>query len=241
MCTVTFFPKNNGEFILTSSRDESPGRSTLVPQEYKEGETKMIFPKDELAGGSWIGASTKNRLLCVLNGGFTFHKRNPPYKTSRGLILVQLLQVDDLQAYLNEKDWDGIEPFTMIIVDWDKELICSELIWDGQDSHYQHLPLSPKIWSSSTLYSEEMKTERKSWFDTFLLENKSEATDIWNFHLNGGEQNQEYGFVMDRFFVKTTSLTQAVLTQDSIRMTYMDMLSGEKSKSQLDHLSFQHE
>ncbi|MFT5892888.1 MAG: hypothetical protein ACI9Y7_003003, partial [Dokdonia sp.] len=34
MCTVTYIPKGNSNFILTSNRDEAVGRTTLVPDFY---------------------------------------------------------------------------------------------------------------------------------------------------------------------------------------------------------------
>ena len=52
----------------------------------------MIFPKDELAGGTWIGASEKNTVICLLNGGFQNHKRQPEYRHSRGVVVKDFLK-----------------------------------------------------------------------------------------------------------------------------------------------------
>ena len=77
MCTVTVIPKINSElgFILTSNRDEAADREALPPEFYMEKEIKMLYPKDKLAGGTWIGISEKNRLICLLNGEFKPHVR----------------------------------------------------------------------------------------------------------------------------------------------------------------------
>ena len=75
MCTVTFLPLGNTDFILTSNRDEQRLRETLPPKIYEEDGVEMLFPKDKVAGGTWIGTSSKKRLVCVLNGGFIKHKR----------------------------------------------------------------------------------------------------------------------------------------------------------------------
>ena len=61
MCTVTYLPLGNNEFILTSNRDESPVRKTILPKKYFENGVEILYPKDELAGGTWIGTSNKNR------------------------------------------------------------------------------------------------------------------------------------------------------------------------------------
>jgi len=62
MCTVTFIPQGNNNFILTSNRDEAIGRKTLPPDFYDIEDTKMLFPRDAVAGGSWIGLSEKSHL-----------------------------------------------------------------------------------------------------------------------------------------------------------------------------------
>jgi len=68
MCTVTYLPLGNNKFILTSNRDESPTRKTISPTKYDENGVQLIYPKDEIAGGTWIGLSEKNRLVCFFLG-----------------------------------------------------------------------------------------------------------------------------------------------------------------------------
>ena len=46
MCTVTLFPVNSSDFILTSNRDETPKRKTIPPKLYTENKTNLLFPKD---------------------------------------------------------------------------------------------------------------------------------------------------------------------------------------------------
>ena len=54
MCTVTYLPLENDGFILTSNRDESPMRKTIPPKKYLENGVELAYPKDQLAGGTWI-------------------------------------------------------------------------------------------------------------------------------------------------------------------------------------------
>ncbi len=95
MCTVTYLPIGNDQFILTSNRDESPMRKTIAPKKYDEQGIALVYPKDELAGGTWIGLSEKNRLVCLLNGGFEIHERKGPYAMSRGLIVRKILSAEN--------------------------------------------------------------------------------------------------------------------------------------------------
>ena len=122
MCTVTYIPLGKNEFILTSNRDESPFRKTVPPETYIENKVKLTYPKDEVAGGTWIGLSDKNRLVCLLNGGFEKHKRVTNYKMSRGIIVKQLIKVENAVDFIKNFDFKGIEPFTIVLGDWHEQL-----------------------------------------------------------------------------------------------------------------------
>lgn len=227
MCTVTIIPQGNKNFVLTSNRDESPNRVSLSPDVYTINNTRMLFPKDELSGGTWVGVSDKNRLVCVLNGGFLFHERKASYRMSRGLVANDFLNADNIDAIVKTYDFQDIEPFTMVIADWNEKLRFFELVWDGHQSYFKELPLEPKIWSSSTLYSQVMKQVRQDWFEIFKSEHELNANSMLNFHKNAGKDNDDYGVVMDRGFVKTTSITQVKKCNDSLEMHYMNLNTDE--------------
>ncbi|WP_339701291.1 NRDE family protein [uncultured Marixanthomonas sp.] len=223
MCTLTFIPTSNDGFVLTSNRDEAPGRSTLAPKVYSEKNTRLLFPKDELAGGTWIGVSDKKRLICLLNGGFTAHERKDSYRMSRGIIVTDLLTSDDAVSEIDNYNFEGIEPFTLIMVDWSNHLRLFELVWDEKEVHFTEKPLAPQIWSSSLLYTKEMKEKREKWFSTFLFENlKPSATELLQFHKTAGEGNLDVDVIMDRGFVKTKSITQVVKNKN-VAMRYEDL------------------
>ena len=223
MCTVTIIPKDENDFVLTSNRDEAPNRISLSPKFYTINKTKVLFPKDELSGGTWIGLSEKNRAVCLLNGGFHFHERKSQYKLSRGMVANHFMTSNDLNNTIDAYDFENIEPFTMVIVDWNTNLKFSELVWDGSEKHFKKLPLEPKIWSSSTLYSEKMKAERQSWFMDFKSENELNANTLDKFHKTAGRNNDDYGVIMNRGFVKTTSITQVEKQENVIDMRYENL------------------
>ncbi len=226
MCTVTIFYKGNKDFVLTSNRDEAPNRKSIPPKVYKENSTTMLFPKDELAGGTWIGVSEKNRLICLLNGGFVKHHRKDNYQFSRGVIVKDLLACDDVETSIENYNFTNVEPFTIVIADWNSDLKFYELIWDGEKAHFNKLPLETKIWSSSTLYSDEMKSERHQWFDEFKKNNNLNSKTVLNFHSTKTE-NKDFGIVMNRGFVKTTSITQVEKTNDELSLNYFDLQQDE--------------
>ena len=48
MCTVTYLPLGNNNFILTSNRDELPTRRTIKPKAYLEDNVTLTYPKDNI-------------------------------------------------------------------------------------------------------------------------------------------------------------------------------------------------
>ena len=230
MCTVTIIPKGKNDFVLTSNRDEAPNRRSLPPEIYAVNKTKMMFPKDELSGGTWIGVSEKNRLICLLNGGFTFHERKADYRMSRGVVVSDLLASDNVVDSIENYNLDDVEPFTLVIADWNTNLKFLELVWDGQQKHFTELPIESKIWSSSTLYSEEMKKERQQWFEDFKTKNELDSNSMLYFHNTAGGDNKDYGVIMDRHYVKTTSITQVEKKGNVVEMRFNNLLHNTISE-----------
>lgn len=236
MCTVTFLPLGNTDFILTSNRDEQRLRETLAPEIYEEDGVEMLFPKDKVAGGTWIGASSKKRLVCVLNGGFKKHKRKENYSKSRGLIAKELLKENNLQPYLDNLDLFNVEPFTMIVVDWNNnELNLVEVVWDEHEKHFTKHKNEPKIWSSSTLYTDEIKELRKSWFQQWLHENEFTSEAILKFH-HSEIGDKEQSVLMKRIHVETVSITSVKKTKNSLEMVYEDVVHNKKTAVNFNRL-----
>lgn len=232
MCTVTIIPKGKNDFTLTSNRDEAPERQSLNPDFYKINGVDVLFPKDELSGGTWVGVSEKNRVVCLLNGGFVIHKRALNYRLSRGVVVKDFMVANNIFDALSNYSLDGIEPFTMVIADWNASLMFFELVWDGQERHVTQLPNAPKIWSSSTLYSKAMATERLSWFNTFKNKNELDASAVLNFHKTAGNAHKDYGVIMDRGFVKTTSITQITKVNNVINMRFESLSNNTVTQTE---------
>lgn len=224
MCTVSFIYRGNKDFMLISNRDEAVNRKTIPPKAYENNGVSLVYPKDEVAGGTWIGVSSKNRMLCLLNGAFVKHDRKSSYKKSRGIIVKELLEVNDVFTEIEQYDFNDIEPFTLLIVDWNLDLRLIELIWDGTNIQITDLPLKPKIWSSSTLYNSEMKTFRKQWFQEYLSQNGSSSEELLYFHEHYGVGDPMLDLKIDRGLLKTVSITMFEKSQEDMKFVYKDLL-----------------
>ncbi|MGH1384048.1 NRDE family protein [Kordia sp.] len=230
MCTVSFMCKGNDTFVLTSSRDESPMRETKKPEIYTISNTRLVFPKDSIGGGTWIGMSNQKRVVCLLNGGFKMHRRLSKYRHSRGIVVNDFLITEDIKETIASYNLHLIEPFTVIIVDWNDSLQVFEFVWDGTQKHFQSLPLhTPHIWSSSMLYTEKVHGLRLDWFEEFQQKEDLKADSLLTFHKTAGIGDPIVDVMMDRLVVKTISITQIEKTADTLTMHYHDLIKGEES------------
>jgi len=229
MCTVSYFPLRGEHFILSSNRDETLKRPpSLKPALYSIGIQSLLFPKDPLASGTWIACSSEGRAHCLLNGGLISHKHSPPYRKSRGLVLLDAFQYADPEAFVKEYNLEGIEPFTLIMILKKPKLNLSEIRWTGKEKILKTLnPSLPAIWSSVTLYRPELRKKRENWFSDFLTEHPEPNKEmLFKFHQFGGEGDSDSDLVMNRpGRVRTQSITQ-VITDPGVEMAYADLLEN---------------
>lgn len=225
MCTVTYLPLSEGRFILTSNRDEGVMRKpALLPKVYEVAGKQVMFPKDGEAGGTWIGATPYGRVVCLMNGAFVCHERELPYRMSRGQVVLDALTADNLEDFLQNYFLEKIEPFTIVAFDWENESQRWELRWDGKQRHIKRLPHEPQIWSSATLYNDEMHGKRKEWFAKWISENVDyQVNTIQNFHKTAGEGNPITDLRTERGFLRTVSVTTIEKSHSTVKMTYEDL------------------
>jgi len=214
MCTVTFIPFQQTYFI-TSNRDESPGRqSTGLTSTHTPEWNAIHFPLDELSGGSWIALADSGKVICLLNGGFEPFIPKPPYRMSRGQVVVEVGTATDTLPFLEEFSLEAVAPFTLFVFEKGE---LTQLVWDGEKKHFSSLPNDqPQIWSSVTLYPQHVREWRKSLFEKWLAEQKTFTREsIIDFHqlANGDPDND---FVMNRNdIVRTLSITSIALKEHS--------------------------
>ena len=227
MCTVSFVPVKEA-VIITSNRDEHVQRKAAsAPGLHLLANKKIIFPKDAKAGGTWFAAADNGVVAVLLNGAFVKHVARPPYRKSRGLVLLDIIEADDALLFFKEMELDNIEPFTIILF---QAGILHELRWDGNNKHEKLPDASAKyIWSSATLYSDEVINVRKNLFDQFINTEKNLTVEaIHDFHgYNHGDD--ENGFVINRQTgLRTFSITQAVVKNDEVTFLHNDLLQHQQ-------------
>lgn len=227
MCTVSFV-NSHSKIIITSNRDEQVSRPAIEPRQYVLGSKKVFFPKDPKAGGTWFAVDEFSNVIVLLNGASEKHQWQPPYRKSRGLIVLDLIAADSPFSAWNEIDLRDIEPFTLVLYE---NKMLRQLRWNGSEKESVLLdPQQNYIWSSATLYPENIRDNRAQWFEQFLntAPNVNEA-EMFNFHRYTEDQNQENGLVINRNdFLKTLSITQTVIEQNKVHLMHHDLLGQQE-------------
>jgi uncharacterized protein with NRDE domain len=218
MCTVTYLPKKGDSFILTSNRDEKKSRPVAeLPKIYTIHGQKLFFPKDAAYGGTWIASSFQGYTACLLNGAFEKHLSDPPYRKSRGLVLLDLYKYKNIQAFIAQYGLTNIEPFTLLYADGNH---LYELRWNGKNTFLKEMnPKEPHIWSSVSLYSEKIILKRNELFAAWLEGQKDPGLEeVRKFHRSLEESNSAND-------IATLSITSIAREGTSIKMTYEDLIN----------------
>jgi uncharacterized protein with NRDE domain len=227
MCTVSFV-NSYGKIIITSNRDEKVLRPIAIePRNYLINNKKIIFPKDNKAGGTWYAIDEHSNVVVLLNGAHEKHVLKENYRKSRGLIVLDLISSNSPIETWATIDLKAIEPFTIVLFENQK---LYQLSWNEQTKETKALDTNQNyIWSSSTLYSKEIRAQRADWFHAFI-DPKPVITEeeLFNFHRYTKSENAEHGLVINRNnILKTLSITQTVIEKNKVTIHYNDLLTQE--------------
>ena len=237
MCTVSFIPVKD-KFFITSNRDEKLTRkNATTPGMFIYNDQKLFFPKDADAGGKKIVMKENGDAAVLLNDAFLCHTSEPPYRLSRGIILLDIVSSARPSVAFTKMNLQDIEPFTLILLE---NNCLYEFRWDGIEKYCKQLNVNrPYIWSSTTLYDGFVIKKREQWFASFLNNHPTPTQqDILNFHRFTGDGDKQNDLLMTRDGVYTTvSITSILLTQDRGCVKYMDIKNDTSSELKIELLN----
>jgi len=224
MCTVSFF-NTGSSLIFTSSRDEKKDREKAVfPDTLKLEDNVLHFPRDKKALGTWFVVDENGNAAILLNGAFQKHESNPPYKKSRGIILLDLIKEKNIFDTFLEYDLSEIEPFQMLIY---SQNMLFRLLWDGNVKYKILLNTNEyHLLCSKTLYNDEIILKRKNAFKKILHLKNITAAKILDFHKAHRIEKVAHLEKSIKEKYSTVSITQLVITKKSFDFTYHDLISN---------------
>ena len=236
MCTVSFISSNDN-FFITSNRDEKLSRKIAIsPGMFDHNGQKLFFPKDTDAGGTWIVMKENGDAAVLLNGAFINHTAEPPYRLSRGIILLDIISTEKPSLTFQKINLQDIEPFTLVLLE---NNCLYEYRWDGTEKFCKQLNIHMSyIWSSATLYNGFVIKKGEQWFASFLNDYPTPTQqDILNFHRFTGDGDKQNDLLMTRDGMYTTvSITGILLTKDRGCIEYLDISSNSSSEIKIELL-----
>jgi hypothetical protein len=210
MCILSLVRTTNS-IVLTSNRDEQRARpNSLPPEIISSNNRKSILARDAQAQGTWLLTDNAGRTAVLLNGAFEYHTPAPPYRESRGVILMNLFQEDNFKSAFLFYNLENIEPFQVVYLDQAQSFQC---VWDGIQKHVFQIDLSkPSVFFSPTLYQREQQDLKKNHFLKSLEKaNSIDAETLFEFHTSQNTEHSDLNFFMNRENQTTKSVSQIEL------------------------------
>lgn len=242
MCTLSFLPgpfeeSPGGGYVLATNRDESPRRGPATEPFLRErGDRLVLAPRDADQGGTWIGVDDLGRCVAILNGDRPPAAEAPPDATSRGLLVLELLDdpaFDRVRATLDERVAQGrlvYKPFKLVIVspgDAQRPAHLLRADWDGAELVWEHLD-GPQCIVSSSFDTDAVTARRLAAFGEFLAEAPRTDADALSdalasfqaSHDRDDELGDAYSVCMHREEARTVSSTLVAVTSEEVVMHY---------------------
>ena len=235
MCILSIVRSEPG-IVITSNRDEQRTRkNSLAPEIIDLGERKAILARDAQAQGTWLLSDNLGRTAIMLNGAFESHIPAPPYKESRGIILMNLFQEENFKSAFLFYNLENIEPFQVIYLDTNQAFQC---VWDGNQKHLFAIDLSaPQVFFSPTLYTKEQQEEKRNhFFKTFTDISLFKAPRLFEFHSEQNE-NSNLDFFMNREQQTTKSISQVELHSKQSRYVHWQAWDNFRHEYILSHVA----
>ena len=224
MCTVTYVPRKEG-FLFTSNRDELPSRNALDLVEKDD----VIYPQDALRKGTWYLIRKGHFVRTLLNGAAEKHKHEPPYRRSRGLMMLDALDWETINTFAADYNFFGIEPFTIVDINFaGDELKVTQVRWDEKEIEVKEFdPEEPKIWSSSPLYPPDVRDLREKWFANHLNEKGNSPESLFEFHNSEFSVDPTINVLMKRS-VGPCSISISHFNQAKNSLRHIDLVTGQE-------------
>lgn len=229
MCSLSILDNGKQRFI-TMNRDEARSRHEYPALFYPDGGTKIVYPRDAQAGGTWFGVNCAGVVLALLN---RYQDPQLEGKRSRGWLIPELLtlnSVSEMRGRFNAQfAFDEYNPFDLVFIDAEQII---QLSWNGCVSNWQ-IHNAPCFFTSSSLRPVDVIALRQAHFDEWLnsrIDLPLTAEQIVH-QLHWAEgADPETAIRMRRLQTHSKSLCQVSLAPEMLALCYWN----EATLNQLD-------
>ncbi len=223
MCTASWIHSNEG-YSLFFNRDEKLTRREGLPPELRELRgVKYISPLDGDHQGTWIAVNQFGLTLCLLNRYQMARSNTGVDFTSRGLLLINLIdsvgQVE-IENRLAHSNLQYFQPFTLAVLQQRSETVVFQ--WDGLEllKHPKGDALMPL--TSSSCDTLNVIERRRSQFEKFR-DKAGELNEetLYRFHHSHDPSSGANSVCMHRDDAATVSFSTVRVDDGSIEFGYL--------------------
>jgi hypothetical protein len=223
MCTVSWVYEGDG-YHLFCNRDERRTRKAALPPriQHRRG-LRFIAPVDGDFGGSWVGVNQLGMSLCLLNGRVSHNSYAKVEQTSRGLLLLELLEshsLSHLQGRIGRVELMRYQPFTLLALEPEQPPLVVE--WTGRECSVQingeaEMPLTSSSYEPKTVIE-----YRKRLFKSLAgASNRVDAELLYTFHSSHSPALAAYSPCMHRADAETVSFSSIAVARNEIEFLYL--------------------
>jgi hypothetical protein len=222
MCTVTVINLPDGCWRVACNRDEQRSRPVALPPDAATvSGVPAVYPIDQPAGGTWIGANARGFVATVLNVNPFEPIEASPHAPSRGTLIPEILGEASVPAALRQVgrlDLSGFAPFRLVLMDDEHIAVVRQVCGSVEIS-----PLQPRdqalIFTSSGLGDHLVEDRRAQLFRKWSRRPwTSEHQD--DFHRHRWDDWPELSVNMARVDACTVSTTVVDITPETVSMRY---------------------
>ena len=224
MCTLTFFPTEDG-YLVGMNRDELLNRPpALPPKVFEQHGMRMVYPR-ESSGGTWIGCNDQGNVLALLNWNDCKSPDLGEKSKTRGLVIPELIGESDLSttdSHYGRMSLNGVFPFRLVGAFW-REKTINEWRWDGATKQKVQFPWAREHWFSSSLSDFSAEKERGRVCKAAAAEPTAASTGwLRRLHRSHVPGPGPFSVCVHRPDAATVSYTEVRCRGASISMDYLD-------------------
>jgi len=210
-------------YVLLCNRDERRTRKPAAgPRLAERHGVRFVAPVDGDHGGSWIGVNQLGLWLCRWNRYGDWNAQANQSYTSRGLLLLDLLDCQHPECVLARvagMELQNFQPFTMAVLAVGKPAMLIE--WTGFECLVQHdAELQMPLTSSSTKQPDIHAVRHQHLQQTISVTGKFDRDLLWEFHRSHLPAAGPYSVCMHRDDAATASLSVVTVTRDAVQFVY---------------------
>ncbi len=231
MCTLSFCLQPHG-YQLFFNRDEKRTRAIAQPPRYHQ-QYRAVFGVDPEGNGTWLACREDGLSLAILNYYQGVSQYEAAHYTSRGQLILSLLQQRNIAQAMHELAYTDYRPFQLVAFPASLTLhkpYIHRWIYDGQ--HVQYSQLTQPMITSSSVDIDVVTSHRLARFQQIHQHQAISENSLKQFHYST-DSVSHLGVKMVRDDAHTVSISHIGVDSTVVAFHYHDLINNQHVQQQL--------